>query len=97
VLESQWKLLICVSDVPSAVVLTDLLASEGIATRVLTDAAVMGQAAPCRILVDPTQAYRARQILSREPLTDSELIFLATGELPEEEPDPGGGQAAPVS
>lgn len=88
--ETQWKLLVCISDVPSAVVLTDLLAAEGIATRVVTDAAVMGQAAPCRIFVDPTQAYRARQVLAWEQLTESELTFLATGELPE-----GDGPAGP--
>jgi len=82
--ETRWKLLVCISDVPSAVVLTDLLAAEGIATRVVTDAVVMGQAAPCRIFVDPTQVYRARQVLSREQLTESELTFLATGELLEE-------------
>jgi hypothetical protein len=80
--DTKWQLLVCASDVPSARLLTDILAREGIATRVVTDAAVMGQAAPCRIFVDPTAAFRARCLMSQEPLTESELTLLATGELP---------------
>ena len=83
--EMQWKLLTCLWDVPSARVLTDMLANEGITTRVVTDAVVMGEAAPCRIFVDAAQAHRARQLLSLEPLSDPELTFLATGELPGED------------
>ena len=83
--ETQWKLLTCLWDVPSARVLTDVLASEGITTRVVTDAVVMGEAAPCRIFVDAAQAHRARQLLSQEQLSEPELTFLATGELPGEE------------
>jgi hypothetical protein len=79
--ESQWQLLTCVWDVPSARMLMDLLAAEGIGTRLMTDAAVLGQAAPCRIFVDAIQAHRARQVMSQEPVTEPELIFLATGEL----------------
>jgi hypothetical protein len=83
----EWKLLTCLWDVPSARVLTDVLESEGITTRVVTDAVVMGQAAPCRIFVDAAQAHRARQLLSQEQLSEPELTFLATGELPgEDEP-----------
>ena len=83
--EMQWKLLTCLWDVPSARVLTDVLASEGITTRLVTDAVVMGEAAPCRIFVDAAQAYRARQLLSQEQLSEPELTFLATGELPGED------------
>jgi hypothetical protein len=47
----------------------------------------MGQAAPCRIFVDAAQAHRARQLLAQEQLSEPELTFLATGELPgEDEP-----------
>ncbi len=83
--ETQWQLLDCASDVPSARLLIDRLASEGITTRLVTDAAVMGQAAPCRIFVDASQIYRARRLLAEEPLTESELAFLATGESKGEE------------
>jgi hypothetical protein len=83
----EWKLLTCLWDVPSARVLTDVLEGEGITTRVVTDAVVMGQAAPCRIFVDAAQAHRARQLLCQEQLSEPELTFLATGELPgEDEP-----------
>jgi cytidylate kinase len=78
--DTRWRFLVCLSDVPSARILTDQLAGEGITTHVLTDAAVMGQGAPCRIFVDATQMYRARRLLSQEQLTESELLFLATGE-----------------
>lgn len=78
--DTRWRFLVCLSDVPSARILTDQLAGEGISTRVVTDAAVMGQAAPCRIFVDATQQYRAQRLLSQEQLTESELTFLATGE-----------------
>ena len=81
----EWKLLTCLWDVPSARVLTDVLESEGITTRVVTDAVVMGQAAPCRIFVDAAQAHRARQLLSQEQLSEPELTFLATGEVPGED------------
>jgi hypothetical protein len=79
---TRWRLLVCLSDVPSARILTDQLVAEGINPRVVTDAAVMGQAAPCRIFVDATEMYRARRLLTEEQLTESELTFLATGELP---------------
>jgi len=78
--DTRWRPLVCLSDVPSARILIDQLAAEGISTRLVTDAAVMGQAAPCRIFVDATQAYRARTFIDQERLTESELIFLATGE-----------------
>jgi hypothetical protein len=81
---TQWKFLTCLWDVPSARILTDVLENEGITTRVVTDAAVMGQAAPCRIFVDAAQAHRARRVLSQEQLSELELTFLATGELPDD-------------
>jgi hypothetical protein len=95
-LDSRWRLLVCLSDVPSARILTDQLVAEGINPRVVTDAAVMGQAAPCRIFVDATQEYRARRLLTQEQLTESELTFLATGELTAEEDATPAGGAAPA-
>jgi hypothetical protein len=86
--ETRWQFLTCVWDVPSARMLMDLLAGEGITSRLATDAAVLGQAAPCRIFVDGSQAHRARCVISQEPpVTESELIFLATGELSGDEVD----------
>jgi hypothetical protein len=45
----------------------------------------MGEAAPCRIFVDAAQAHRARQLLEQEQLSENELTFLATGQLPGDE------------
>jgi hypothetical protein len=84
-LETKWELLTCLSDVPSARILSDVLASERVVTRLVTDAAVMGQAAPCRIFVQSSQLHRARWVMSHDRLTEGELIFLATGELPAQE------------
>jgi hypothetical protein len=91
--ETQWRLLACLSDVPSAAVLAEILSSEEVAVRIITEAALMGQAAPCRVFVDASQAHRARWILSQRALSLEELTFLATGELTEEEDDPNN--AAP--
>jgi hypothetical protein len=79
--DTRWRPLVVLSDVPSARILIDQLAAEGISTRLVTDAAVMGEAAPCRIFVDAIQAHRARLFMAQEKLTESELTFLATGEL----------------
>jgi hypothetical protein len=83
--ETEWRLLACVSDVPSAAVLAEILSSEQVAVRIITEAALMGQAAPCRVLVPATQAHRARWILSQRTLSEAELTFLATGELLQED------------
>jgi len=83
--ESEWRLLACLSDVPSAAVLAEILSSEQVAVRIITDAALMGQAAPCRVFVAATQAHRAQWILSQRAFSLEELTFLATGELTEEE------------
>jgi hypothetical protein len=83
--ESEWRLLACLSDVPSASVLAEILSSEQVAVRIITDAALMGQAAPCRVFVAATQAHRAQWILSQRALTEEELTWLAIGELTQDE------------
>jgi hypothetical protein len=84
---TQWRLLACLSDVPSAAVLAEILSSEEVAVRIITEAALMGQAAPCRVFVAAGQVHRARWILSQRALSEAELTYLATGELTEEEGD----------
>jgi hypothetical protein len=79
---SAWQLLLTISDVPSAHALADVLAADGIDVRVDSDASVLGQAAPCRIYVDASQIRQARWALSQRSLSDEELTFLSTGELP---------------
>lgn len=79
---AAWKLLITLSDVPSAQAFAAVLSAEGIDLRVDTDASVLGQAAPCRIYVEATQLRQARWALSQRNFSDDELTYLATGELP---------------
>src|SRR3569833_570776 len=49
--DTRWRLLVCLSDVPSARILTGRLMAEGINPRVDPDAHVMGAAAHIRFIV----------------------------------------------
>jgi hypothetical protein len=80
-----WKLLTTMSDVPSATVLAGLLASERVDARVVSDANVLGQAAPCRIYVDGAQLHRARWALAQRSFSEEELASLSSSaEIPAE-------------
>lgn len=81
----QWVLLTTLSDAVSAQALLDILSGEGIAARVLSDAGVLGQAAPCRIVVDAAQLRQARWALAQRRFSDEELASFAIGQ-----PDEGG-------
>jgi hypothetical protein len=80
--QSSWQLLITLSDVPSAQVFAHGLAADGIGVRVVSDANVLGQAAPCRVYVAAAQIHHAPWSLARRSFTDAELTFLSTGEHP---------------
>jgi hypothetical protein len=77
--ETEWRLFTTLTDLPSAQSLAEVLQAEGIATRVVSDASVLGQAAPTRIYVAATQLYRARQFMTQRQFSDEELELLATG------------------
>lgn len=81
----EWRLLTTLPDLPSAQSLAEVLREEGIVVRVMSDAGVLGQAAPSRIYVDATQLYRARVSLSQRQFTDEELAILSGGEHPPDE------------
>src|SRR6266550_8223012 len=49
--DSEWRLLTTLSDLPSAQSLAEVVAAEGVVVRVMSDAGVLGQAAPSRIYV----------------------------------------------
>jgi hypothetical protein len=83
--ETEWRLLTTLPDLPSAQSLAEVLMDDGIVARVMSDASVLGQAAPSRIYVDATHLYRARWFMDQRQFTDEELAYLATGE-------PGGGE-----
>lgn len=76
--EVKWTLLTTISDAPSAEALARVLAAEGITLRVVSEAHLFGQAAPCQILVDSTQSYQAQWTLSQRKFTDEELLIMAT-------------------
>jgi hypothetical protein len=78
---SAWQLLITLSDMPSGQAFAYVLASDGVAVRIDSDASVLGQAAPCRIYVDASQIRQARWALSQRSFSDEELTLLSTGEL----------------
>jgi len=78
---SAWQLLITLSDMPSGQAFADVLAADGVAVRLDSDASVLGQAAPCRIYVDAAQIRQARWALSQRSFSDEELTLLSTGEL----------------
>jgi Putative prokaryotic signal transducing protein len=74
---SAWRLLLTLTDLPTAQSLAEVLAGEGIAVRVMSDAGVLGQAAPSRIYVDAQQYASARHSLAQRRLSDEELESLA--------------------
>lgn len=83
----KWQLLTTLSDVPSAQALASRLAAEGISVRVSSDASVLGQAAPCRVLVDSSQQHKIGWLMSDCVFTEQELVFLSTGKSAEGESD----------
>jgi len=80
----DWQLLTTLSDVPSAQVFAQVLAADRIEVRVVSDATVLGQAAPCRIYVEKDDVHRARWAMAQRNFSDEELISLSIGEHPAE-------------
>ena len=86
--DSEWRLLTTLSDLPSAQSLAEVLAAEGVVVRVMSDAGVLGQAAPSRIYVAAAQLHRARWLLAQGTFTDEELASLSAAAQPvNERPD----------
>jgi hypothetical protein len=79
---SRWQLLTTLSDTPSAEALAQVLRAEGITVWIASEAHMLGQAVPCRILVDSSQSSQARWTLSQRSFTEEELLSMATGEQP---------------
>ncbi|HEY4750890.1 MAG TPA: hypothetical protein VIH60_10925 [Steroidobacteraceae bacterium] len=82
---TEWSLLTTLPDLPSARSLAEILGTEGIAVRVMSDAGVLGQAAPSRLYVDAAQLQRARLSLAQRQFSDEELASLAAGQPPPED------------
>src|SRR5256886_9288090 len=87
--DSEWRLLTTLSDLPSAQSLAEVLAADGVVARVMSDAGVLGQAAPSRVYVAAPQLHRARWLLSQSMFTDLELAPLAAAAPPSDQPADG--------
>ena len=66
------------------------LQTEGVPSRVETRALREGLEAVFCVLVAPELAHRARWVQAQLPPSESELVFLATGQLPGQEDEVGG-------
>jgi hypothetical protein len=80
----KWQLLTTLSDSPSAQVFARALEAERVDVRLVSDANVLGQAAPCRIYVDAAYMHRARWVMAQREFSDEELTSLSIGEQPQE-------------
>jgi hypothetical protein len=76
-----WELLTTLFDMPSTTALADLLAAEGFDVRVVSEAHLFGQAAPCRVFVAAEQMRQARWMLSQRQFTDEELAQFAAASV----------------
>jgi hypothetical protein len=73
----EWRLLSTLADLPSAQVLADALRAAGFTVRVMSDAAVLGLAAPTRLYVAGAEQQRARAYLAAREFTEEELAALS--------------------
>jgi len=79
--QSRWHVLTTAPDLPSAHALVESLLAQGIDSHVVPDSTLLGEAMPCRVVVDSALAHRAQWAISQGQFTDEELTFLATGEV----------------
>ena len=79
----EWEVLLTLEDEGSAQALAELLVKEGVPASVEVQAPVPGLVENVRLVVRSDMAHRARWILNSSKLTDEELDFAATGQLPE--------------
>ena len=73
------------SDRASAVLVATYLESEGVTTAIDCGSLLSGVQADFHLVVEASLAHRARWVLAQSDFTDSELNFLATGELVQHE------------
>jgi len=78
----EWELFKAFPDLSAAEVLRLQLEHHGVPTRVESRALEVGLEAKFCVFVSKTLAHRARWVVAQLPLTDAELDYLATGELP---------------
>lgn len=79
--QKEWQPFEIFSDRGSAEALVAVLGSEGVPARVESSGLVAGIEARYRVLVPSSLVHRARWVLADSDLTDSELDYVATGKL----------------
>jgi len=83
--QRSWQVLVTVYDTASAAALSDQLRSEGVPSVLKSDSSLLGEARRCDILVAPEMLHRAKWIMAQSVVSEAELTYLATGELPSDD------------
>jgi hypothetical protein len=78
-----WSVVASFGDQISAQALSGLLKSEGLPCMMISNAAVPGLGTEFSVLVPTPQLRRAQFIREQNKVSDEELTYLATGELPD--------------
>ncbi len=73
------------ADRASAEAIAGLLRSESVPARVHSNEPLPGLTEGYRVMVNSSLAHRARAVLSQPQVSDAELDYLATRELPPED------------
>jgi hypothetical protein len=81
----EWERFQAFSDRGSAEALAAVLEAEGVPARIESSKLVAGIEAQHSVLVPASLVHRAKWVLADTDLTDSELDYLATGELSDTE------------
>jgi hypothetical protein len=85
---AEHTFLIAYFDELSAMTAQRMLELEGVRTELRSDTTLLGVARTCSLYVPDKLFDRARSLLGSQPVSDAELLFLATGEL-------GDGESGP--
>jgi hypothetical protein len=83
-----WSVVASFGDQISAQALSGLLKSESLPCLVISNAAVPGLGTEFSVLVPTPQLRKAQLIREQNHVSDEELTYLATGELPGGPRDP---------
>ena len=78
----EWELFQSFDNPASAEVMCERLLRENVPAKVETRSLEHGIEAKHCVFVHRTLAHRARWVVAQLPLSDEELEYLATGELP---------------
>lgn len=77
--QTTWQLLTTAPNAPCARALVNSLSAHGVASKIVCDSTLLGEAQPCRVMVDAALAHRAQWLMAQGQFTDEELTLLATG------------------